>query len=191
MDNHEEEYNFSLEMPYNTNDIFVPYSFIIDRTNLSWDEIYFGIQTNFLKLSIIVEKAEEELSKNNETSNIFLETAILYKNAEFEIEKQFELLIAENIIDKKKMEDPEFMKKCKDKFLYLLFSYLYCQGQKDFSMIKISLLYSVLWDFKGGFSDETYELESNLTNPEINIDNKNTLLAILSNYLTKQKKVID
>lgn len=182
---------YSLLTPYNNNNIFVPYSFIIDKTSLSWNEVYFGIQTNFLKLSTIIEKAEEELSKNNVTSNIIFETAILYKREEISIEEHFEHLIVENIIDKNKMKDPKFIERCKNKFLYLLFSYLYCQGHKDISMIQIPLLYSVLWDFKGEFSAETYTLESNLTDPKVNTDNKETLLEILSNYLIKQKKLIE
>lgn len=174
-----------LEIPSNhTEAAIVPFSFFINETALNWNELYFGVETGFLTLQHVVEKAEMEASTQQDVPESVLEASFLFQDAEDEIEKALQNMIKQGVIMKECLEDVEFLQKCKRKFLYVIMLWLY---QKNRELISVSnaTLYSLIWDFKGGVSDATYEFEHAVSTMDVDA----AFLEVWAAYLKEEKEL--
>lgn len=174
-----------LEIPYNhTEAAIVPFSFFITETTLNWNELYFGVKTNFLTLQHVIEKAEMEVSTQQGVPESVLEASFLFENEEAEIEKALENMIEQGVIVKQCLEDVEFLQKCKGKFLYVIMLWLYQQNRESISLSNATL-YRLIWDFKGGFSDATYEFEHAVSKMDVDA----AFLEVWAAYLKEEKEL--
>lgn len=90
---------FILDMPENSLNLNIPYAFFIDHASLNWNELYFGLKSQYVSLNYAIEKAVSEVSINGNTSNTLFELASLFKNEEDLAEKYINDLITEKIMD--------------------------------------------------------------------------------------------
>lgn len=174
-----------LEIPSNhTEAAIVSFSFFINETTLNWNELYFGVETGFLTLQHVVEKAEMEASTQQDVPESVLEASFLLKDEEDEIEKALQNLIKQGVIVKQCLEDVEFLQKCKRKFLYIIMLWLYQQNCESIS-VSNTTLYRLIWDFKGGFSDATYEFEHAVSKMDVDA----AFLEVWAAYLKEEKEL--
>lgn len=149
---------FILDMPENSLNLNIPYAFFIDHASLNWNELYFGLKSQYISLNYAIEKAVSEVSINGDTSNTLFELASLFNNEEDLAEKHINDLIKEKIIDSMLLENKQFMIDCKNKYLYIALLWLYQNPKKynhpkryDSELKEIDYstkVYDVIWDFK-------------------------------------------
>lgn len=149
---------FILDMPENSLNLNIPYAFFINHASLNWNELYFGLKSQYVSLNYAIEKAVSEVSINDNTSNTLFELASLFKNEEDLAEKYINDLIQEKIIDLMLLENKQFMIDCKNKYLYIALLWLYQNPKKynhpkryDSELKEIDYstkVYDVIWDFK-------------------------------------------
>ena len=149
---------FILDMPENSLNLNIPYAFFIDHASLNWNELYFGLKSQYISLNYAIEKAVSEVSINGNTSNTLFELASLFNNEEDLAEKHINDLIKEKIIDSMLLENKQFMIDCKNKYLYIALLWLYQNPKKynhpkryDSELKEIDYstkVYDVIWDFK-------------------------------------------
>ncbi len=149
---------FILDMPENSLNLNIPYAFFIDHASLNWNELYFGLKSQYVSLNYAIEKAVSEVSINDNTSNTLFELASLFKNEEDLAEKYINDLIQEKIIDSMLLENKQFMIDCKNKYLCIALLWLYQNPKKynhpkryDSELKEIDYstkVYDVIWDFK-------------------------------------------
>ncbi|MBB5169786.1 DUF2247 family protein [Rummeliibacillus stabekisii] len=149
---------FILDMPENSLNLNIPYAFFIDQASLNWNELYFGLKSQYVSLNYAIEKAVSEVSINDNTSYTLFELASLFKNEEDLAEKYINDLIQEKIIDSMLLENKQFMIDCKNKYLYIALLWLYQNPKKynhpkryDSELKEIDYstkVYNVIWDFK-------------------------------------------
>ncbi len=149
---------FILDMPENSLNLNIPYAFFIDHASLNWNELNFGLKSQYISLNYAIEKAVSEVSINGNTSNTLFELASLFNNEEDLAEKHINVLIKEKIIDSMLLENKQFMIDCKNKYLYIALLWLYQNPKKynhpkryDSELKEIDYstkVYDVIWDFK-------------------------------------------
>ncbi len=111
----------------NSLSIVIPLTFIIDKTDLTWGELYFGVQCGFIHPEAAIQKAEKLIAQEVEISASLFELASLFKHEAF-----LAVPYLSNLAEQEPMQSITFIQ---EKWLYLVLSWLY-EHQEEHRILK-------------------------------------------------------
>ena len=120
------------ELASNSLSINIPYEFINKITNLSWEELYYGIKCGFISPEVAIDKAVQLV--NQEESDAIMNLASLYKDEVDEVEIYLKELT--------KSEQFQSKDNTKEKWLYIVLAWLYIH-QDQYNILYAEIPYSV------------------------------------------------
>ncbi|MFF2797081.1 DUF2247 family protein [Lysinibacillus xylanilyticus] len=126
--------------------IVVPYEFIINITDLSWSELYFGVKCGFIIPDAAIDKAVKLIEQEKEISTTLFDLGSLYKHESSLVEKYLVELV--------ELEPLQDITAIREKWLYLILSWLF-NHQEQYNILYAEVPYeiegvyekvSVIWD---------------------------------------------
>ncbi|GEM_PF-3340283 len=178
--------------------VVLPFEYVNKKTGLTWRELYFGIKCGYILPDAAIEKAVTMIAQENELSTTLFDLGSLYKHEVSQAESY--------LIELANQEPQQNQHTIKDKWLYLVLSWLYeiqeryntLYAEGSYPIENIFEKVSIVWsDFNNTSVIDDLLLDNyNTSSPPVFIiqegeKNLSGFCRVLEEFLNKQQNIFN